>query len=159
MQVRRVAETATPAAVAEAMAAAAREALTDLRTAILARQILALYPTLATLDAFGAWAESVRHVREPLDFGELIVAPWRTLTTRVGDCDDVAAAVAALCAITGHPTAVAIVAAPTGAHAVCLAGDDPYGPPGRLTHTIDQFTGCTRVPPSRPRYLAFQAVK
>lgn len=75
--------------------------------------------------AIAAWARTVAPLREPVDVGELVAAPWRTIATRTGDCDDVAAAAAAMAAVVGLPAGVAVYdTSPGFAHIVAVIGDD-----------------------------------
>lgn len=146
---RQISTTASPAQVADLAARVARDAAADLRTRMIALRALAPHwpPQASGLDpraagrrivaALGAWAQTIQLVREPAAVGELITAPWRTAAYRAGDCDDLAAAVAAFAGVFGLPAAVTVyTTAPGFAHAAALVGDD-WTTPGRLTHLID----------------------
>lgn len=153
----RVSDTATPRQVAELCAQVAHEAGSRPETRALALQALAPHwqPSLGDVPptgaafcaALGRWAQSITMVREPLAVGEIVQAPWRTVAYRAGDCDDLAAAAAALAMVVGLPTAIAL-GTPAGgfAHVVAVIGDS-WMPSarGRLTHMID-FDGATVAP-------------
>lgn len=156
---RQVSTTASPAQVAELAARVAREAAGHVRTRLDALRALAPHwPATATgndpraagrrtVAALGAWARTIQLVREPARVGELIAAPWRTAAYRAGDCDDLAAAVAAFAAVVGFPAAVAVYPTAAGfAHAVAVVGDD-WTTPHRLTHVIDH-DGARPAPPT-----------
>lgn len=101
----------------------------------------------AYVAALGRWAASIAMVREPAAVGEIVSAPWRTLAYKAGDCDDLAAAVAAFACVVGLPTAIVLVhTAPGFAHVACAVGDS-WLPQhhGRLSHVID-FDGAKAAP-------------
>lgn len=157
LEVSAVAPIATPQAVARAMAQVARSSSSAPADVVFARWALSPWRELPTIAALGALARSLPFVREPLDIGEIIVAPRRLLELGRGDCDDVATLIAACAAALGLPSAVAVVATRPGhAHAAALVGDDPYQV-GRLTHTIDQERGAVAGAP--PFMLAFAGVR
>lgn len=157
LEVSAVAPAATPQAVARAMADTAKRYASSPADVVFARWALSPWRSLSTVAALGELARSVPFVREPLDIGEIIVAPPRLLELGRGDCDDVATLIAACAAALGLPSAVAVIATRPGhAHAAALVGDDPYQP-GRLTHTIDQERGAT--PGAPPAMLAFAGVR
>lgn len=131
---RQASRSSSPADVARVAAEVARRAVSlDLR--LWAQRALALYVPRSSFEldaqgrwyqrALGQWAQTVAVMREPAAVGELVQAPWRTIAYRMGDCDDLAAAVAALAAVAGLPAAVATYDVKPGfAHAVALVGDD-----------------------------------
>lgn len=92
------------------------------------------------------WAQTLVHVREPADIGEIVMPPWRTIALGAGDCDDAAAAVAWMAAMMGLRASVAVYR--TGArdaHMVAVVSPDSYR--ATLAHIIDHRTGLRPWPP------------
>lgn len=140
---RRLALDAHPHTVAAEAARVARRFASDIRNRPV--MLAALGPYLERQDftgatlaaALGAWARDVAWVREPADLGELIVSPWRTAAMMAGDCDDVAAAVAAFAALAGMPSATAVYSTgPHGAHVGAVLGADSFR--GPWSYWVDQ---------------------
>lgn len=137
MALVRTARGTDPRRVADAAASAAAFALERPDARFWAQRALRPFvPGTAELDgnglwyakALGQWAQSVAPMREPAKFGEIVQAPWRTIAYRMGDCDDVAAAVAFCAAIVSMPTAVAVYPLGAGmAHCVAILGPDWRG--------------------------------
>ncbi len=99
------------------------------------------------LDALARWAANVLWMREPARFGELVAEPWRTVAFNVGDCDDVAAAVAAFAAVAGFPAAVATYDVSQGfAHCVALVGGS-WLETGRDLHPAPARVGTAELAP------------
>lgn len=94
------------------------------------------------------WVQSLAHVREPVDIGEAIAAPWQTIAVGAADCDDAAAAAAWLAAMVGMRSSVAVYATgPLSAHMVAVIGRDSYA--RQLAHIIDhQAAGLRPWPPT-----------
>lgn len=141
---RREGKGASPRAVVELAAKMAREALTPATRMLALLALRKFWPEGAArggsdyVQALGAWAQSIRFVREPMAVGEVVQAPWRTVFYGAGDCDDVACAVAAFAGVAGLPAAVGVLEDGADAHAFGLCGDAFYGPRGRITTMIDQ---------------------
>ena len=100
--------------------------------------------------ALGAYARTIRHVREPGDVGEVVLDPWKTAELRAGDCDDLAALIAAFAACVGLPCAIGVY--PTGpgsAHVVALVGDTWNTTSRRLAWQVDNL-GARPFPSANP---------
>lgn len=164
MLVRRSRHSA-PADVGRVAAEVARRAV-DLDLRLWAQRALAPHVPTSPLElddrgrwyqrALARWASTVAPMREPAAVGELVQAPWRTIAYRMGDCDDLAAAVAALAAVVGLPAAVAVYDTEPGfAHAVALVGDD--WTPGATDQgfiAVDHSGAHRFAPPSIPNIYA-----
>ena len=132
---------AEPRTVAQVAAALAREAAHDPATRL--RALAALRPHLQGVarDIHGAWlpaalhryARTLHHVREPAALGgEVVTSPELTAHLLAGDCEDVAALIAAYAASMGAGAAVGHYATgPASAHVVAAVtmgwrGGEPW---------------------------------